>query len=334
MGLLLFPAVVLIHLHILHHHLHIDFAVAFQDALVGTTLLVFAVWGILLILRAYPTTAGIYLYALGASLLVSALSIYLQYDFLKWWIGSNNLPYQDWLYTTLPIRLVFVLLFNSWIATSSAMRKIINLSESRYQLQADASELLKEAELFKLRQQLQPHFLYNSLNSINALVLADPDKAQDMIGKLASFLRSSVRRESEDHLPVSDELEYLSSYLDIESVRFGDRLNITIDNTADGDARIPPFLLQPILENAIKFGLYGKTGEVAIQVVISSEPGMLTIQITNPFDPDTQPPRGTGFGLDGISRRLWLLFGRNDLLETRRYENTFTTILKIPVTHV
>lgn len=334
MGLLLIPAVLLIHLHLEYRYLHMDFQIAAQDAISSTAILGLAVWGLLLVLRAYPTSAGIYLYALAASLIVSAIAVYLQYELLKWWSSPANPHYVEWLYDTLPFRFMFVLLFNNWISSGSAMRKIIIQSESRYQLQSDASELLKEAELFKLRQQLQPHFLYNCLNSINALILTDPEKAQDMTCKLSSFLRSSVRRESEELLPVSEELEYLRSYLEIESVRFGDRLNVVIENNAQTDASIPPFLLQPILENAVKFGLYGRTGEVTINVHITSDHGMLTIRITNPFDPDTQPPRGTGFGLEGISRRLWLLFARTDLLETRSYENQFTTILKIPTAYV
>ena len=220
------------------------------------------------------------------------------------------------------------------MATNAAMYRIIRISEERNQLQQDASRLHREAELFKLRQQLQPHFLYNSLNSINALVLADPEKAQEMTGKLAAFLRSSVRRESEEFITLNDELEYLQSYLDIESVRFGDRLTVEIGNDVNGQMKIPSFLLQPILENAVKFGLYGKTGLVKIRLTIQQKEDLVWVIISNPYDPDTQPPRGTGFGLDGVKRRLWLLYGRSDLLETSKTEDEFTTMLKIPIENV
>ena len=155
-----------------------------------------------------------------------------------------------------------------------------------------------------------------------------------MIGKLSDFLRSSVKRESEDTLPVSEELEYIQSYLAIESVRFGDRLRVRIEKEYTDDAVIPPFLLQPIIENAIKFGLYGSTGVVTITVHIVLEGSMLMITITNPYDADTQPPRGTGFGLEGVQRRLYLLYARADLLETKKDGKYFTTILKIPQHHV
>jgi LytS/YehU family sensor histidine kinase len=168
------------------------------------------------------------------------------------------------------------------MATITAFRKNLAAMDSRFQLQADASILLKEAELFKLRQQLQPHFLYNSLNSISALIMISPERAQDMVGKLSDFLRSSVKRESDDNVPIDEELRYIQSYLAIESVRFGDRLCIDFRHDYTDDATIPPFLLQPILENAIKFGLYGNTGIVHIGIHISLQADMLTLSITNP----------------------------------------------------
>ena len=160
--------------------------------------------------------------------------------------------------------------------------------------------------------------------------MIQPDKAQEMIGRLSDFLRSSVNREAKDTIPVAEELLYIESYLAIESVRFGDRLNVTIEKAYTDDATIPPFLLQPVLENAIKFGLYGKTGCVDISVHIALKESILTIIITNPYDPQTSPPKGTGFGLEGIKRRLYLLYARADLLETQSDEQYFTTILKIP----
>jgi two-component system LytT family sensor kinase len=247
---------------------------------------------------------------------------------------SVEVEYKMWLGHSIPIRFLLYWIFNSWMATNAALRKNISALDIRFQQQTDASILLKEAELFKLRQQLQPHFLYNSLNSISALIMISPDKAQNMIGKLSDFLRSSVKRESEDNMPVEEELRYIGSYLAIESVRFGDRLQVHFEKEYTDDATIPPFLMQPILENAIKFGLYGKTGTVSITIHILLDGPLLTITVTNPYDANMQPPKGTGFGLEGIQRRLYLLYARTDLLETQKDGANFTTILKIPQNHV
>ena len=115
-------------------------------------------------------------------------------------------------------------------------------------------------------------------------------------------------------------------------MRFGNRLKIEIDKTGDDltKAKIPAFILQPNLESAIKFGLYGNTGEVTIKIDITLKDQLLHIIIENPFDISTQPPRGTGFGLEGISRRLTILFARAYLLEIKKTNNMFSSIVKIP----
>jgi two-component system, LytTR family, sensor kinase len=326
--------VLAIHLYILHYVVHLSWKITLSDGICSSALLSLSVWIIVLIIRAYPTTAAMMPYALFMALLVSAGIILVDWQIIKWWIIKNDPVYNAWFEHTIPVRFLLTWILNSWIATNNALRKNITALETRFQQQTDASVLLKEAELFKLRQQLQPHFLYNSLNSISALVMISPDKAQDMVGKLSDFLRSSVKRESEDTLPVNEELRYIQSYLAIESVRFGDRLQVEFEKKFTDDATIPPFLLQPILENAIKFGLYGKTGAVRITISIVLEGPMLTITIVNPFDADIQPPKGTGFGLEGIQRRLYLLYARTDLLETNNDNQHFTTILKIPQSHV
>lgn len=208
--------------------------------------------------------------------------------------------------------------------------RLAEMSEAVARAQ-DSADLHRDAELFKLRQQFGPHFLYNSLNSVSALVTIEPDKAQEMIGRLAHFMRASVRREMAESVPLADELSYLQEYLAIEAVRFGDRLLVKVeDDGACDDCTVPPFLLQPLLENAIKYGVYGTTGPIEISVAIARTAGALRIVITNPFDPLTAPPAGTGFGLEGVGRRLTLLYGRTDLIATAKADHTFTTTLTIP----
>jgi len=331
---LLMLVVLATHVFILFSILNFDWLPALKDGIYSCIILGLSSWGIILLIRAYPTTAVITVYGLVMAVAVSALTVLAEYWALKWLVTTTGDDYAIWLKHTLPVRFLFIWVFNSWVATVSALRKNITNLDARFQQQTDASILLKEAELFKLRQQLQPHFLYNSLNSINALINIAPDRAQEMIGKLSDFLRSSVKRESEDTLPITEELEYIQSYLSIESVRFGDRLQVQFRKDYTDDATIPPFLLQPIIENAIKFGLYGRTGTVIITIHIYLEGPILNVVITNPYDADTQPPRGTGFGLEGIQRRLFLQYARTDLLETKKNEQYFTTILKIPQAHV
>ena len=195
-----------------------------------------------------------------------------------------------------------------------------------------AEKLLREAELTRLRQQLQPHFLFNSLNSISALAGSRPEEARRMIHQLSDFFRGTLRKDDQQLIPLSEELEHLALYLEIEKVRFGHRLKTSIE-CDDGAMlmKIPPLLLQPVVENAIKFGLYDTLGETIIRITGTAEKSYLNISITNPFDASSSSPRrGTGFGLESIQRRLYLLFARNDLMKTAEKESTFITTIRIP----
>jgi len=309
--------------------------IVIKDTGISVVTISVCIWTSVNLINSYPTKVAILFYAFIICVFFAAINVMADWLILGLWFGRTNTTYDIWLRHSIPIRAitdVFILLLTG---IYTALRKRTLSIEKKYQLQADASSLLKEAELFKLRQQLQPHFLYNSLNSISALIMIQPEKAQEMIGKLSDFLRSSVKREAEDLIPIAEELNYIESYLAIESVRFGDRLVINFEKEYTDDAKVPPFLVQPILENAIKYGLYGKTGSVSISMQIALTDEMLTITVSNPYDESqTQSSRGTGFGLEGIRRRLYLLYARTDLLETHKTEQLFTTILKIPQSHV
>ncbi len=301
------------------------------DTLANLALAALSIWVIIILIKAYPTKVTAYTYSVMLSIGMAAVTVILLKLGLKLYYNQPFYEeYHRWFTGSLFVRVIFYCLLYSWIATNTALRKTIAALDSRFQQQTDTQNLLREAELFKLRQQLQPHFLYNSLNSISALILTEPDKAQEMIGKLSDFLRGSVKRDAEDHISLKEEMNYLESYLAIESVRFGDRLKVEYELHVGKEKTVPPFLLQPLLENAIKFGLYGQTGQVLITFNIHEQDGMVFITITNPFDATSTPPKGTGFGLEGVARRLFLMYARTDLLETHKQDNIFTTILKIP----
>jgi len=196
----------------------------------------------------------------------------------------------------------------------------------------DAEKLSRDAELYKLRQQLQPHFLFNSLNSISALIGSDPSQARNMIHQLSDFLRTTLRKEEEQWVKMEEELQSLELYLEIEKVRFGHRLSTSIVKDEESlHMLIPPMLLQPVVENAIKFGLYDTTDAVTIYISVLYENDSLKVIVQNPFDPETAGPRhGTGFGLNSVKRRLYLLFARTDLVETSAKDHVFTTTINIP----
>jgi LytS/YehU family sensor histidine kinase len=197
---------------------------------------------------------------------------------------------------------------------------------------ADTEKMIREAELSKLRQQLQPHFLFNSLNSISALAGSKPEQARKMIQQLSDFLRGTLKKDDQQLVTLSEELQHLNLYLEIEKVRFGHRLNTSIQcDESINSLLLPSLLLQPIVENAIKFGLYDTTGEVMIEIHTRKEKGELVVEVRNPYDSTTAAPnKGTGFGLSSVQRRLYLLYARTNLLKTVAEEKHFITTIFIP----
>ena len=195
----------------------------------------------------------------------------------------------------------------------------------------EGERIAKDAELVKLRQQLQPHFLFNSLNSISALTGSQPEKARHMIQQLSDFLRGTLKKDEQVWTTLEEELQYLQLYLEIEKVRFGYRLQTLVTHNEDVlQMKLPSMLLQPVVENAIKFGLYDTLGEVVISIDAKKVDGLLEVTVQNPYDEETLQPAGTGFGLTSIQRRLYLLFARHDLLKTARENNYFITKVIIP----
>ena len=234
---------------------------------------------------------------------------------------------------SVPIRLAMGFLIIGCTALLCVLWYTLQEQQAMEKRKTEADRLSRDAELYKLRQQLQPHFLFNSLNSINALIGAQPQKARNMIQQLSDFLRGTLKKEEHAWTSLEEELQHLQLYLDIEKVRFGHRLEATIINETKG-MKLPAMLLQPVMENAIKFGLYDTTGDINIRLAATRQNGQLRLEITNPFDPTTSAPRkGTGFGLSSVQRRLYLLFARHDLLQTTTNENLFITTIFIPQPH-
>jgi two-component system, LytTR family, sensor kinase len=245
---------------------------------------------------------------------------------------SSGASFDLFLDASMPVRFVVTLLL---IAFVTIVNWVIGYSRDHrrdLKRRADAEREKKDAELTMLRQQIQPHFLFNSLNSVSALIPADPAMAGTMIHKLSAFFRGTLQSKNEALVSLSEELAHVQLYLDIEKVRFGDRLCTAINSAPEvKDRLVPHLILQPVIENAVKFGVYGTTGPVTISLVTIDESGTLTIIVRNPFDKD-HVSKGTGFGLRAVAKRLQLIYGRNDLLSASAMNNIFTVTITIPPT--
>lgn len=308
--------------------------IALTDSIVSNALLALSCGFISNNLQYYLPKKERYWYILFVSLGLSGLILLsckgILVPLLSQKLGDNS--YAQFFSRSWPVRFDIIFLQVGCMTILSVLWYSSEEEQQNLQRRADAERLSKEAELFKLRQQLAPHFLFNSLNSISALVGSQPEQARKMIQQLSDFLRGNLKKEEQQWVIFSEEIQYLELYLEIEKVRFGHRMSTVINHDLRSlEMRLPPMLLQPIVENAIKFGLYDTTEAVTISITARAEDGYLRISVQNPFDPETsRPSKGTGFGLSSIQRRLYLLFARADLLETRVDDNLFSTIVKIP----
>jgi two-component system, LytTR family, sensor kinase len=268
---------------------------------------------------------------LAGCIILTALWLIADHWILNQLIITDS-HYSAFLYRSLPIRFFIGLLITILIAIVSVLWYTQKDQKETEQRKTDAEKLARDAELYNLRQQLQPHFLFNSLNSITALIGSRPEEARKMIHQLSDFLRGTLKKEDQQPVSLAEEIEHLQLYLDIEKVRFGHRLSTEISCIETCNSKLlPPMLLQPIVENAIKFGLYDTTGIVTISIFAEYTDNELHVTVQNPYDQHTtRPKQGTGFGLSGVKRRLHLLFGRIDLLETSFDSHIFTTTVKIP----
>ena len=205
-----------------------------------------------------------------------------------------------------------------------------NLQEQKNRQLQLATEV-KDAELRMLKSQINPHFIFNSLNSINSLTLSDPPKARQMIINLSSFLRYSIGKDNKETNDLGSELENIELYLAIEKVRFGSRL---VFNNRIGEnclkEKIPNLLLQPLFENAIKHGVQESIDTITINLEAHKSDRVLTIMISNNFDREAVSSKGAGIGLKNIKQRLALIYGRDDLIKHQVKDNVFEVTLEIP----
>lgn len=280
-------------------------------------------------MKFYNPSKGQYFKIIGFCLVFTIISLGVSIFTLYQFFDTPSIAHY---YQKLPYKFIINFLLLACIMIINIFWNVQEEAIENDRRKLESERLVREAELYNLRQQLQPHFLFNSLNSIIALIGAKPELAKKMTFQLSDFLRGTMRKDDKQLIPLLDEIKHLELYLEIEKVRFGHRLQTSFDYDDEVlQAKVPCMIIQPLMENAIKHGLYNIIGNVDIITEISLENNMLTIEITNPYDTDQfYNKKGTGFGLSSIQRRLFLIYSRTDLLSIRKTENQFTAIIKIP----
>ena len=197
--------------------------------------------------------------------------------------------------------------------------------------ETELKNLVTEAELRSLKFQINPHFIFNSLNSMSALTEIDPKKAKQMIIKLADFLRYTLANNDRQKNTLNEELKNIKLYLDIEKIRFDDKF-IYVEELHEecGKTEIPSMILQPLFENAIKHAVYETLDSVTIKLTCTRQDDFLKITLCNNFEGESHK-KGAGVGLKNIKDRLSLIYQQDNLMEIKKESGKFIVNIFIPL---
>jgi hypothetical protein len=207
----------------------------------------------------------------------------------------------------------------------------VEASRRAEQQSLELAVLAREAEIKALRAQVHPHFLFNSLNSISALTTSDPAKAREMCILLAEFFRKTLALGDRPSVSVDEEVAVARTYLAIEGLRLGARLEVVeaIDE-ASRSCFLPPLLLQPLVENAIRHGIATRIEGGVLRIEAETDGRTLRLRVLNPFDPESPARPGVGLGLSNVRKRLRARYGDAAELDADRTEDRFRVSLVLP----
>jgi two-component system, LytTR family, sensor histidine kinase AlgZ len=267
--------------------------------------------------------------ALVASIIWIILAKFLAYSLSRFsvfsGIDSNFGP-------QIPLLLVTGVLFYLLSVSLYYVLMAVEASREAEARALQASILARDAELKALKAQVNPHFLFNSLNSISALTSSNPAKAREMCILLGDFLRKTLGLGEKSAIPLEEELALVHSFLAVEKVRFGARIQMeeNIDPAAMSFP-IPPLLLQPLVENAVVHGIAHLIEGGWIRLDVSATDGRLVVAVENLFDPEAPPRRKGGVGLANVRQRLAARYGPQASFEAKANGNHFRVAITVPI---
>jgi len=247
-------------------------------------------------------------------------------------LWPDNQVYHDFLDDSIPWRAVAGFLLYSLIVLVYYLYINYEDRQTRIRNESNLQVQVREAEIEMLKAQINPHFLFNSLNSVSSLISSQPEQAREMIVKLSGFLRYSLEKHHNGLTSLETELENIRHYLEIEKVRFGTRLQFDISVPEPClKLTVPHMILQPLVENSIKHGVYESTEPIRIDLTAEeADTGELRITVANDFDPEAPPRKGKGIGLLNTKNRLYLVYNCENCMTTDKEGNRFSVFLRIP----
>jgi two-component system, LytTR family, sensor kinase len=330
--------VIILHSFLLYYNFRLDLAYSIGDAVVFNVIFAIMGTGLWYVVQYNSPKEKGMLNLLINHAVVAIVFIFCWYAFSAFLLSFLHGPdqsYSDFLRATFTWRVTIGFIIYLVLLLAFFSFKFYDSLKEKELQQVQLQNYLREAELRSLKSQLNPHFIFNSLNSINALTVAAPEKAREMVVKLSEFLRYALKREGEmDMAKLSEELENARRYLDIEKVRFGKNLDYQEEITEDClDILVPNYVLQPLLENAIKHGVYDSLEPVLVRLACKMNGQHLSLTLSNNFEKEKGKTRkGEGIGLKNIRNRLKLIYGKENLMSVKEQEGEFIVNISIPTT--
>jgi sensor histidine kinase YesM len=320
------------HFAVLHWYYGISVGISVADSILFNVFFAFlgiSLWNLVRYGKGDQNFINLFVSHIVSSLLIIGFWLVSGYLILRYAIGDTL--YLSFLDSSFPWRIISGIFYYSLFVMIYYVVVYYEDVQSKLKQEANLKTLLKEVELNALKNQINPHFLFNSLNSVSSLTITSPQKAQEMIIKLSEYLRYSLSNEEQQITTLKTELENIKLYLEIEKIRFGDRLNFQF-NCSDETmkATIPAMILQPLFENAIKHGVYESTETINVVLGAEKTTNNLELTLKNDFDASAKLTKGEGIGLKNIQERLFLIYKENNLVELNKTETLFTVSIKIP----
>ncbi len=266
----------------------------------------------------------------GGGLLISVVWLVLGYFAVISIISDTDL-FGDFFIKTIKSRFIIGILYYFLLTAFYYVVIYYSDFQERTLKETELKNLVTEAELRSLKFQINPHFIFNSLNSMSALTEIDPKKAKQMIIKLADFLRYTLANNDRLKNTLNEELKNIKLYLDIEKIRFDDKF-VYVEELHEecGKVEIPSMILQPLFENAIKHAVYETLDSVTIKLTCTKQDDFLKITLCNNFEGESHK-KGAGVGLKNIKDRLSLIYQQDNLMEVKKESGKFIVNIFIPL---
>lgn len=331
---LIWIAISVLHVFILNFYSIHDLSVAVVDSLLTNfsfAIIGFSIWYPVRYIDAKEQNLMVVVFGhvLAAILLILfwfLISNYFIHYFLEETDGYEKFYESTKLYRLIVVAFLYLVLLLIYVL----IEYYNNLQEKALH-EITLQNLVKQSELNYLKAQINPHFLFNSLNSISSLTITNSAKAHEMIILLSDFLRYSLSQSAVDETLFKTEIENIRKYLNIEKIRFEDRLDAQFEIEDQClEKSLPIMLLQPLFENAIKHGVQSSSETTRVFFSCTFVKKHLVIELSNEFDNSTPPRKGEGIGIESVKNRLKLIYKQDDLMLVTKSDNLFTVKIYIP----